>query len=91
MILILTASIMYWSLQQPAEESESESNPAEDCKTPDASSPAASVDGERETALASEVSNMAINDDASDSALSPKVENEESSDKVEGKESPDRE
>jgi len=79
---------MYWSLQQPAEESESESNPAEDCKTSDASSPAASLDGERETALASEVSNMAINDDASDSALSP---NEESSDKVEGKESPDRE
>lgn len=88
MMLILTASIMYWSLQQPAEESES--NPAEDSNTPDAS-PAASADGERETDFASEVSNMAINDAGSDSALSPKVENEESSDKVEGKESPDTE
>lgn len=80
MILILTASIMYWSLQQPAEESES--SPAEESNVPDAS-PTASVDGERETALAGEVSNLAIDDAASDTALSPEVENEESSDKVE--------
>ena len=80
MILILTASIMYWSLQQPAEESES--SPAEESNVPDAS-PTASVDGERETALAGEVSNLAIDGAASDTALSPEVENEESSDKVE--------
>lgn len=93
MILILTASIMYWSLQQPAEESES--CPAEDSNIPDAS-PAASVDGESETPLDGEVCNLAINDAASDSAPSvtaPEVENEESPDKVEGKDydSPDRE
>ncbi|KAG6658904.1 fimbrin-5 [Carya illinoinensis] len=89
MILILTASIMYWSLQQPAEESES--NPSEESNTPDASS-AASMDGDRETALASEVSNLAVNDAASDTAdTTPAqlVENEESSGKVEGKDSPD--
>ncbi|XP_023887854.1 fimbrin-5 isoform X1 [Quercus suber] len=80
MILILTASIMYWSLQQPAEESES--CPAEDSNIPDAS-PAASVDGESETPLDGEVCNLAINDAASDTA--PEVENEESPDKVEGK------
>ncbi|KAF5459489.1 hypothetical protein F2P56_023430 [Juglans regia] len=91
MILILTASIMYWSLQQPAEESES--NPSEESNTPDASS-AASMDGDRETALASEVSNLAVNDAASDTAdttPSQVVENEESSGKVEGKDSPDGE
>ncbi|KAG2713805.1 hypothetical protein I3760_04G192700 [Carya illinoinensis] len=91
MILILTASIMYWSLQQPAEESES--NPSEESNTPDASS-AASIDGDRETALASEVSNLAVNGAASDTAdTTPAqvVENEESSGKVEGKDSPDGE
>lgn len=54
MILILTASIMYWSLQQQAED-------AEDSNTPDAS-PVASVDGERETVLASEVANEEASD-----------------------------
>lgn len=88
MILILTASIMYWSLQQLAEESES--NPAEDSSTADAS-PAASTEGERETAFASEVSNLAINCAASDAALSQDDEKEESSDKVEGKDNPDGE
>lgn len=82
---------MYWSLQQPAEESES--NPSEDSNTPDASA-AASMEGDRETALASAFSNWAVNDAASDTAdtsLSQLVENEESSEKVEGKDSPDRE
>lgn len=85
MILILTASIMYWSLQQPAEESES--CPAEDSNIPDAS-PASSVDGESETPLDGEVCNLAINYAASDTAPSdtaPEVENEESPDKVEEK------
>lgn len=71
---------MYWSLQQPAEESES--CPAEDSNFPDAS-PAGSVDGESETPLDGEVYNLAINDAASDTA--PEVENEEFLDKVEGK------
>lgn len=82
---------MYWSLQQPAEESES--NPSEDSNTPDAST-AASMEDDRETALASAFSNLAVNDAASDTAdtsLSQLVENEESSEKVEGKDSPDRE
>lgn len=82
---------MYWSLQQPAEESES--NPSEESNTPDASS-AALMDGDRETALTSEVSHLAVNDAASDTAdtpPSPVVENEESSGKVEGKDSPDGE
>lgn len=76
---------MYWSLQQPAEESES--CPAEDSNFPDAS-PAGSVDGESETPLDGEVYNLAINDAASDTApsdIAPEVENEEFLDKVEGK------
>lgn len=71
---------MYWSLQQPAEESES--CPAEDSNFPDAS-PAGSVDGESETPLDGEVYNLAINDAPSDTA--PEVENEEFLDKVEVK------
>uniref|UniRef100_A0A5B6ZPQ4 Calponin-homology (CH) domain-containing protein n=1 Tax=Davidia involucrata TaxID=16924 RepID=A0A5B6ZPQ4_DAVIN len=46
MILTLTASIMYWSLQQKVEESES--------------SPASSVGGENEVAAAGDISNLSI-------------------------------
>ncbi|KAK0588590.1 hypothetical protein LWI29_002948 [Acer saccharum] len=49
MILILTASIMYWSLQKPAEESE-------DNEVTDGSP----MDGESETSLSREVSELAI-------------------------------
>ncbi|KAJ7960297.1 putative Fimbrin [Quillaja saponaria] len=73
MILTLTASIMYWSLQQPADESES--TMVED-DTPDASS-AASVDGETETDLANEVSNLAV-DNTSSENLSSQVEEKDS-------------
>ncbi|TKY57508.1 Fimbrin-5 protein [Spatholobus suberectus] len=59
MILILTASIMYWSLQKPEEN-----------VTPEAS-PIASVDGENETNVVDEVSNLAIDDNASENASSP--------------------
>ncbi|WJX65098.1 Fimbrin-5 [Trifolium repens] len=54
MILTLTASIMYWSLQHSDENI-----------TPEAS-PVASADGEHETAFATEVSNLSIDDDVSE-------------------------
>jgi len=50
MILILAASIMYWSLKKPEENI-----------TPEAS-PKASVDGESETDLVDEVSHLAIDE-----------------------------
>lgn len=59
MILTLTASIMYWSLQHSEENS-----------TPEAS-PVASADGENDTDLiSSEVSNLAIDDNDSENASS---------------------
>jgi plastin-1 len=54
MILTLTASIMYWSLQHSDENI-----------TPEAS-PVASADGEHETVFATEVSNLSIDDDVSE-------------------------
>lgn len=57
MILILTASIMYWSLQQQSDES--------DDSGIDASS-AASGDGEIERTVSGDISNLAINETASD-------------------------
>ncbi|KAF4352057.1 hypothetical protein CsatB_020126 [Cannabis sativa] len=62
MILILTASIMYWSLQQQAADSENASD----------GSPTASVGSENEAVLSNEVSNMALDD------LSPEVGDEKS-------------
>lgn len=82
MILILTASIMYWSLQQHTVESESSA--AEDSDIPGAS-PAASTDGENEAVLADEVSNQAMDTAVSDSALTTPVDNEEPSSNVEEK------
>lgn len=70
MILTLTASIMYWSLQQPGSELELESILNEENKTPDASP---ELDGEGEIALAAEESNLTIDAAASDSALFPHV------------------
>ncbi|KAF8409661.1 hypothetical protein HHK36_005739 [Tetracentron sinense] len=63
MILTLTASIMYWSLQQPVEESHS--FPDEAPATPDAS-PSPSVNGEDDSVLAGDISNLTIKDAASD-------------------------
>ncbi|KAL5581734.1 hypothetical protein UlMin_014176 [Ulmus minor] len=74
MILILTASIMYWSLQQPATESEQNSPEG---------SPSASVNGENEATLANNVSNLAIDDAASNATLSQQVANEQSSQETE--------
>ncbi|KAK6286900.1 PREDICTED: fimbrin-5 [Theobroma cacao] len=69
MMLTLTASIMYWSLQQQVAESEDGEVPDESCVSP--------KEGENETALAGEVSSLAIDDSVSDTALSPHVKNEE--------------
>lgn len=77
MMLTLTASIMYWSLQQPEGESESSLN------SPDGS-PTASADGE--TGLASAVSKLSMDGAASDNATSPQIENENPS-KVENEQS----
>lgn len=79
MILILTASIMYWSLQQQA--TEEENTPGE--------SHAASVSSESETVLSNEVSNLSVDDAAaSDAAPSPQIGNEQSSEKAENEEPP---
>ncbi|XP_057978794.1 fimbrin-1-like isoform X2 [Malania oleifera] len=59
MILTLAASVMYWSLQQPAEESATSPSPVNTntsaATTPDAS-PAPSINGEDENSLGGEVS-----------------------------------
>ncbi|KAA8523605.1 hypothetical protein F0562_010028 [Nyssa sinensis] len=68
MILTLTASVMYWCLQQPVEESESSPSPATGT-TPDAS-PAPSINGEDDASLSVEVSNLTIDDAASDTTVS---------------------
>ncbi|KAJ4730151.1 putative Fimbrin [Melia azedarach] len=73
MILILTASIMYWSLQQQTEDSDS--TPTDDVGILDPSL-VVSVDGDSEIALSSEVSNLAINEAASDPIVSQQVESE---------------
>ncbi|KAJ6873911.1 hypothetical protein NC651_032682 [Populus alba x Populus x berolinensis] len=70
MILTLTASIMYWSLQQ---QGYSESSAAEDSDVPDASPPP-SVDGEKEEVLVGEVSNLTVDDAVSDATESTHVE-----------------
>ncbi|CAI8587144.1 unnamed protein product [Vicia faba] len=57
MILTLSASIMYWSLQH-----------SEENITPEAASPVASADGEHETDLVNEVSDLAIDDNAAENA-----------------------
>ncbi|KAF7145761.1 hypothetical protein RHSIM_Rhsim04G0015900 [Rhododendron simsii] len=65
MILTLTASIMYWSLQQSVEDSDS------------SPSPALSVNSEDESFLGGEVSNLTIDDAASDTTVSSQFENED--------------
>lgn len=62
MILTLTASIMYWSLQQPV--SDSESSPSPSVALSPESSPAPSVAGEDEISLDG-MSNLTIDDAAS--------------------------
>ncbi|KAJ6329511.1 hypothetical protein OIU77_011061 [Salix suchowensis] len=70
MILTLSASIMYWSLQQPGD---SESSAADDSDVP-AASPPASGNGEKEEVLVGEVSNLTVDDAVSDATESTHVE-----------------
>ncbi|VFQ91771.1 unnamed protein product [Cuscuta campestris] len=67
MILTLTASIMYWSLQQPVSDSESSPSPSV-ALSPD-SSPAPSINGEDEISLDG-LSNLTVDDAASYSTVS---------------------
>ena len=77
MMLTLTASIMYWSLQQQVAESEDGEIPDESSESP--------KDGENETDLAGEVSSLDIDDSVSDTTLSPQVKIDEISTKIESK------
>lgn len=84
MILTLTASIMYWSLQQGTEELETSSSPTDAAAStsttstsPDAS-PSPSVNGEDESSLSGEIVNLIIDDAASDTTVTSQVENEAS-------------
>lgn len=76
MILTLTASIMYWSLQQPVEESDSSPSPATAPSTPEAS-PAPSITGEDESSLV-ELSNSTVDNGVSDPTVSLQFENGDS-------------
>lgn len=79
MLLMLTASIMYWSLQKAVEEAESSPSPADtsSCSTITDASPAPSINGEDEiSSLCGEVSVLSFDDAASDSTVSSLVENE---------------
>ena len=70
MILTLTASIMFWSLQQPVDEANGLSSSAD-------ASPAPSISGEDESSsLGGDVSNLSIDDAASDTTVSSQVDNE---------------
>ncbi|XAR56752.1 hypothetical protein NMG60_11037338 [Bertholletia excelsa] len=71
MILTLTASIMYWSLQQTTESSPSSS--ADLSLSP-------SITSEDESSLHSEVLNLTIDDAPSDTTFSSQVENGDNSD-----------
>lgn len=78
MILTLTASIMYWCLQQEdsSESSASASpSPSETATTTDISSSAPSVHSEDESSICGEISSLNIDDAASDSTSSSVAEN----------------
>lgn len=69
---------MFWSLQQPVDESDGSSSPADfsACtSTPDAS-PAPSISEDESSSLSGEVSNSSIDDAASDTTVSSQLENE---------------
>ncbi|KAF7148124.1 hypothetical protein RHSIM_Rhsim03G0072100 [Rhododendron simsii] len=68
MILTLTASIMYWSLQQPVEGSESSPSLSPSIAT--------SINGEDKSSLIGEVSKLTMDDTAFDTTVTSQVENE---------------
>ncbi|XP_076937291.1 fimbrin-1-like [Bidens hawaiensis] len=65
MILMLTASLMYWSLQQSKDEAES--SPSSIADTPEGS-PEVSVNGDDDSQAGPEISNLSIDDVASETA-----------------------
>ncbi|KAM1116730.1 hypothetical protein TB2_007096 [Malus domestica] len=73
MLLTLTASIMFWSLQQPVDDTERLLSPVD-------TSPATSISEEDESSssLGGEISNFSIDDTASDTTVSSQVENDSS-------------
>ncbi|XP_022932258.1 fimbrin-1-like [Cucurbita moschata] len=76
MILTLTASIMYWSLQQPVEEIDISPSPATASTITDMST-TSSINGEDESSsLCGEVLNLNLDDTGSDTTVSSVIENE---------------
>ncbi|KGN56064.1 fimbrin-1 [Cucumis sativus] len=76
MILTLTASIMYWSLQQPVDEIDISPSPATASTITDRST-TSSINGEDESSsLCGEVLNLSLDDTASDTTVSSVIENE---------------
>ncbi|CAB4308515.1 unnamed protein product [Prunus armeniaca] len=71
MLLTLTASIMFWSLQQAVDDTERSLSPVD-------ASPATSINGEDESSssLGGEISNLSIDDTASDTTVTSQFENE---------------
>ncbi|GAB2284737.1 fimbrin [Dionaea muscipula] len=70
MILTLTASIMYWCLQQPVEDADSSPSPADTATTTDVSSSAPSYSEEDESSICGEISTLMIDDAFSDTTVS---------------------
>ncbi|KAK9077578.1 hypothetical protein SSX86_005915 [Deinandra increscens subsp. villosa] len=66
MILVLTASLMYWSLQQSKDETES--SPSSVAETPEGS-PEPSFNGDDNSHVGTEITNLSIDDVASDTAV----------------------
>ncbi|KAK9077589.1 hypothetical protein SSX86_005926 [Deinandra increscens subsp. villosa] len=66
MILVLTASLMYWSLQQSKDEIES--SPSSVAETPEGS-PEPSFNGDDNSHVGTEITNLSIDDVASDTAV----------------------
>lgn len=80
MILTLTASIMYWSLQQSPAESQSpveSQSPAQSPQSPsETNTTDGSINGDEESSLGDDISSLTVDDAMSDTALSsPGIEN----------------
>ncbi|GAB4849713.1 fimbrin [Ancistrocladus abbreviatus] len=72
MILTLTASIMYWCLQQPVEDAETFPSLGDTATTTDVSS-APSINSEDDSSICGEISALTIDDAASDTTVSSLV------------------
>ncbi|KAI3755903.1 hypothetical protein L1987_55712 [Smallanthus sonchifolius] len=76
MILMLTASLMYWSLQQSKDETES--SPSSVAETPEGS-PEPSFNGDDDNHMGPEISNLLIDDVASDTAVTSMIGHDDTS------------